>query len=79
MGLQNMNGSRRRLFGLLFLPIRGINAKPRLGDADWMRAFRTFIKACNAFVMALDDGKLDSARWEEMRAAWRALDPPPGQ
>jgi hypothetical protein len=39
-----------------------------------MRAFRTFIKACNGFVIALDDGKLDRVKWEEMRNAWGKLE-----
>jgi hypothetical protein len=49
-------------------------ARAKLGDGEWMRRFREFIKAFNAFVEALDDGKLDRVKWERMRAEWRQLE-----
>jgi hypothetical protein len=67
--------SRRLLFATIAV---GFNmpafARTKLGDGEWMRRFREFIKAFNAFVEALDDGKLDRAKWERMRAEWHQLE-----
>lgn len=49
-------------------------ARPKLGDAEWMRRFREFIKAFNDFVVALDDGKLDRVKWERMRDTWHRIE-----
>jgi|SRR6266700_7646745 len=35
-------------------------ARSRLGDQEWMRRFRLFIRAFHEFVEALDDNKLGS-------------------
>jgi len=49
--------TRRRWFVLLLavLPKAAI-ARPTLGDDEWMRRFREFVKSFNAFVNALNDG-----------------------
>lgn len=46
----------------------------KLGDSEWMRRFRIFIKAFNDFVEALDDNRLDRAKWGRMRTAWDDLE-----
>ena len=49
-------------------------ARPQLGDQEWMRRFRELVKTFNAFLEVLNDGKLDVARWNAVRAAWRDVD-----
>jgi len=49
-------------------------AHVKLGDPEWMRRFRIFIKAFNEFVEALDDNRLDRAKWVRMRTAWDDLE-----
>jgi hypothetical protein len=66
--------TRRLLFATIAAGIEmPALARAKLGDGEWMRRFREFIKAFNAFVEALDDGKLDRVKWERMRAEWRQL------
>jgi hypothetical protein len=50
------------------------DARPQLGDPEWMRRFRVFIKAFNSFVEALDDNKPDRSKWQQMREAWHKLE-----
>jgi hypothetical protein len=66
--------TRRRWFVLLLavLPKAAI-ARPTLGDDEWMRRFREFVKSFNAFVNALNDGSFDVSRWQRMRADWKQL------
>jgi hypothetical protein len=48
--------------------------RPKLGDDEWIRRFRGFIKSFNDFVVALDEGKLDRAGWERMRVQFHQLE-----
>jgi len=67
--------TRRMSFALIFtLFSRNAFAQPKLGDEEWMRRFRDFVKIFNAFVEALNDGTLDVSRWRRMQSAWRELD-----
>jgi hypothetical protein len=66
---------RRTLFFLFSLAfIAGATPRRKLGDADWMRRFREFVKAFNDFVIALNDDKLDVSKWNLMRLAWHRLE-----
>jgi hypothetical protein len=67
--------TRRMCFALLgaFFPVP-VFARPRLGDEEWMRRFRAFVRTFNAFVEVLNDGKFDLSRWQTMRGAWKELD-----
>jgi hypothetical protein len=53
---------------------RSVSRGTALGDAEWMRHFREFIRAFNAFVDALDDNRLDHSAWQRMRIIWKTLD-----
>jgi hypothetical protein len=68
--------TRRRCFAL-FIPLFPIPvfARPKLGDEEWMRRFREFVRTFNSFVEVLNDGKFDISKWNSMRAAWKELDP----
>jgi hypothetical protein len=56
---------------LMFLfPALGI-AKPKLGDDEWMRRFRDFVKVFNPFVEGLNEGRFDFSLWAQMRARWK--------
>jgi hypothetical protein len=57
--------------GLMSMPAF---SQPRLGDAEWRRRFRSFVRLFNAFVESLNDGKFDFERWREMRVAWGRLE-----
>jgi len=46
----------------------------RLGDEEWFRRFRAFVKVFNAFVNSLNDGKVDLHTWHEMQEAWTKMD-----
>ena len=72
-GLQE--NRRQVLFGLLLLlfPYRAA-AQPKLGDEEWYRRFRAFVKDFNAFVNALNDGRLDLAIWRKMHETWKKMD-----
>ena len=67
--------TRRTCFALFiaFLPAPAF-ARPKLGDEEWMRHFRLFVRRFNGFVEALNDGSFDLSRWRGMRAAWKELD-----
>jgi hypothetical protein len=68
-------GRRRLVLILASLVLEAqANARPKLGDDEWMRTFREFIKSFNAFVEALDDGKLDRVKWERMRVQFQQLE-----
>jgi CRISPR/Cas system-associated exonuclease Cas4 (RecB family) len=58
---------------LAICPLRSW-ATPQLGDEEWMRRFRAFVKLFNAFVESLNDGKFDLSTWRRMRSAWMQLD-----
>ncbi len=60
---------------VLLIPKHGL-AQPKLGDDEWTRHFRDFVKAFNGFVEALNDGRLDLTQWERMRTQWTRLDVP---
>ena len=47
--------------------------QPRLGDAEWLRRFRSFVRLFNSFIESLNDGEFDFETWREMGAAWRKL------
>ena len=57
--------------GLFTLPAF---AQPKLGDEQWMRRFRVFVKSFNAFVERLNEGSFDVSTWDMMRRAWKELD-----
>jgi len=68
--------TRRHWFvflGAMALPTV-VLAQPRLGDDEWMKRFRDFVKSFNAFVNALNDGSFDLLRWQRMRTDWKRLD-----
>jgi hypothetical protein len=68
---------RRRVplgFFLFLLPWSRAAAQPKLGDDEWFRQFRAFVKLFNAFVESLNDGRLDLSTWRQMRDAWKAMD-----
>jgi len=48
--------------------------QPKLGDAEWMRRYREFVKAFDDFVITLNDNILDRAKWERVRIAWRQIE-----
>jgi hypothetical protein len=52
---------------------RSANARPKLGDDEWMRRFRAFVKMFNAFVNSLNDGKVNLPAWREMRKTWAEM------
>ena len=60
------------LLGSMVLPTAVAHAK--LGDDEWMKRFRDFVKSFNAFVTALNDGSFDVSRWQRMRIDWKRLD-----
>jgi len=65
---------RRSIFaGVLACNVSTL-AHARIGDAEWMRRFREFIKAFSDFVVALDDNKLDLSKWERMRTTFHSLE-----
>jgi len=69
-------GQRMRLALLMLLiPKHGL-AEPKLGDDEWMRHFRDFVKAFNGFEETLDEGRFDFTQWERMRTQWKRLDAP---
>jgi hypothetical protein len=49
-------------------------AQPRLGDDEWMKRFRDFVKSFNEFVNALNDGSFDVSRWRRAQTDWRKLE-----
>jgi hypothetical protein len=49
-------------------------AQPRLGDDEWMKRFRDFVKSFNEFVNALNDGSFDVSRWRRTQTDWKKLD-----
>ena len=51
-----------------------VMAQPKLGDDEWMKRFRDFVKSFNAFVNALNDGSFDVSRWQRMRTDWKQLE-----
>jgi hypothetical protein len=67
--------TRRSCFALFatFVPVP-VFARPKLGDEEWMRRFRAFVRTFNAFIEVLNDGKFDVSRRQTMRAAWKELD-----
>ena len=66
--------TRRMCFGLLiaFFPVPAFG-RPRLGDEEWMRRFRAFVRTFNAFIEVLNDGKFDVSRWNAMCVAWKEI------
>jgi hypothetical protein len=66
----------RRMCFALIITLFPVSAFPRskLGDEDWMRHFRDFVKLFNAFVKALNDGTFDLSTWRRMQSAWKELD-----
>jgi hypothetical protein len=49
-------------------------ARPKLGDDEWLRCFRVFLKLFKNYAELLNDGKFDSAIWQRMRLAWTRLE-----
>ena len=67
--------ARRMCFAAICTLIYGTaSARPSLGDKEWMRRFRELVKAFNAFLEVLNEGKLDVAKWNTVRAAWKDVD-----
>ncbi len=63
---------RRASFLLFATALHGFGAsRPKLGDDEWMRKYRAFIKASNDFVIAINDDVFDRVKWERLKAAWR--------
>ena len=48
--------------------------KSKVGDSDWLRRFRFFMKVMNEFLMALNEGAVDIAKWQQVRSAWHHLE-----
>ena len=66
--------TRRILLSLLFGSFAsGATLRPKLGDDEWMRRFREFVKVFNAFVNSLNDGKVDTRSWRLMHKAWAEM------
>lgn len=68
--------TRRVLLSVLLLGgfAHGETVRPvKLGDQEWMRRFREFVKVFNAFVNSLNDGKVDRRPWRLMRKAWAEM------
>jgi hypothetical protein len=67
--------TRRMCLGFLLtaFPLH-VLARPKLGDEEWMRCFRAFVKLFNNFVESLNDGKFDTAIWHRTRVAWTRLE-----
>lgn len=68
--------SRRGLFSvfLVLVPRSAFATQCRLGDEEWFRRFRVFVKMFNAFVDSLNDGKVDLHTWHNMHEAWTKMD-----
>jgi len=67
--------TRRHWFVLLIAVLpNAVMAQPKLGDDEWMKRFRDFVKSFNAFVNALNDGSFDVSRWQRMRTDWKQLE-----
>jgi len=67
----------RRLWFMFLLPIFTVVpswSQPRLGDEEWMRRFRSFVKLFNTFVESLNEEKFDFPTWQRMRDAWKKLE-----
>jgi hypothetical protein len=60
------------LAGMSVLP--NAIARPKLGDAEWLRRFGVFLRALNLFVLALNEDRLDRAGWARVQSAWAELD-----
>ena len=67
--------TRRMCFGFLLtlLPCRALAGGQKLGDDEWMRHFRDFVKLFNKFVESLNDGRFDVDTWGRMRLDWTKL------
>lgn len=50
------------------------SARPKLGDAEWMRRFGVFLRELNEFVFAINEERLDRTRWDRVRSAWAELE-----
>lgn len=63
--------SRRALLSLplVLLPKSAFGSHCSLGDDEWFRRFRAFVKVFNAFVNSLNDGKVDLHAWRDMHEA----------
>jgi hypothetical protein len=68
-----MNTRRTILISLPALARRA-TAQPKLGDEEWMRNYRDFVKASNEFVIAINDGIVDRKKWQRLRATWHEID-----
>lgn len=68
--------SRRTLFGafLVLVPRSMCATECRLGDEEWFRRFNAFVKVFNAFVISLNEGKLDLHAWHDMHETWTKMD-----
>jgi hypothetical protein len=68
--------SRRALFSvfLVLMPKSAFGSQCSLGDDEWFRRFRAFVKVFNAFVDSLNDGKVDLHAWRDMHQAWTRMD-----
>jgi len=67
--------ARRMCFAAIVTLIYGTAfARPSLCDKEWMRRFRELVKTFNAFLEVLNEGKVDVAKWNAVRAAWKDVD-----
>jgi len=75
-GSNSLRLQRRAVFGLILflLPWPATASQPKLGDDEWFRRFRVFVKVFNRFVDSLNDGKVDLVMWRQMREAWKNMD-----
>jgi hypothetical protein len=60
--------TRRWFLGILLaILLSRVAARSNLGDENWLRSFRSFLKLFNSFVEQLNDGKFDLRTWQRMR------------
>lgn len=73
--LERRRMNRGMCFAVIVTLISGTTfARPNLGDKEWMRRFREFVKTFNSFLEVLNEGKFDVSRWNAIRTAWKDLD-----
>jgi hypothetical protein len=73
--LERRTITRGMCFAVIVTLISGVAfARPNLGDKEWMRRFREFVKTFNSFLEVLNEGKFDVSKWNAIRGSWKDLD-----